>query len=114
MPGQRGLPVRIETPSAQADVTAPLRFRILLDATLLSSGETAATFAATASVARQATTADPYVTLPDCVNDLPTLAMPSCVARGLTVSETAALGTGDVVIVISSLLNSRYRITKSA
>ena len=112
VPGQRGLPVRIETPSAQADVTAPLRFRILLDATLLQPGETAATFAATASVARQATTADPYVNLPDCVNNLPTLAMPSCVARGLTVSETAALGTGDVVIVISSLLNSRYRITK--
>jgi hypothetical protein len=28
----------------------------------------------------------------------------------MSVSETAALGSGDVVLVVSSLQNSRYRI----
>jgi hypothetical protein len=111
--GQRGVPVRIETSTAVSEVTAPLRFRILLDSTLLLPGETPAIVAANAVVARQATNAVPYVALPDCdASGNPSQANPSCVARTLSATETAALGNGDVVIVISSLVNSRYRVSK--
>ena len=39
--------------------------------------------------------------------------MPACVARTPSVTETTDLGTGDVVIVITSLQNSRYRVSKT-
>jgi hypothetical protein len=110
--GQRGVPVQIDTGTAQSDPTHPLHFKLYLDATLLHSGETAAGVANTATVSRQPTTADPYTALPNCgVSQDPTTAVPVCVARTLSVSATTSLGTGDVEIVVSSLLNSRYRVS---
>lgn len=110
-PGDRGVPVQIDTPNAVATTTNPLRFRLMLDSTLLHSGETAAGLAASITVRREATTSDPYVVLPNCDGTQnPTNAVPVCVARTMSVTETNDLGTGDVVVVISSLLNSRYRI----
>ena len=111
--GQLGVPVRIETPNAKADATAPLRFRILLDAGLLG-GVDPDVFVSTANVARQATTTGPYVNLPNCdMFGNPSAANPSCVARQLSTTETDALGNGDVVLVVSSLVNSRYRVSRT-
>jgi len=112
VPGQRGLPVRFETPTAQADTAHPLRLRILLDSTLLLSGETAASVATNGVVARQAKTSARYLALPDCTVTTPSLSVVACVDRALSIAETAALGTGDVVMVVSSLANSRYRVSK--
>lgn len=110
-PSDRGVPVQIDTPKAVATTTDPLRFRLMLDATLVHTGETATGLAASITVRRQSTPAQPYVALPDCDStQKPTTAVPVCVARTLSVNETNALGTGDVVVVISSLLNSRYRL----
>lgn len=110
--GQRGVPVQIDTPNASSSPDAPLRFRILLDRSLLDPDETPAQVASSSPVFRQATTADPYVALPDCdpLSGNPTLEQPSCVSRSLSGSETTTLGDGDVVIVVSSLQNSRYRV----
>ncbi len=110
--GQRGVPVQIETPSAQADPTNPLRFRILLDSSLLLLGETPAAVAANAVVARQVTTTVAYAALPNCEAVTLSSTIPACVSRTLSASETTAIGNGDVVIVINSLANSRYRVSK--
>lgn len=116
--GSRGLPVRIETPnvSAVADPTAPLRFRIVLDASRLKSGDTSVSVARNAPVYRD----EAPLPLPKCgTSQNPTAAQKTCVARTKSENETRALpncnptGTTnrcDVVMVISSLQNSRYRV----
>ena len=107
----RCVPVQIDTPGAVASPDAPLRFRLLLAAGLVGAGETATQVAQTSPVQRQGTTAEPYVDLPDCgAGGNPTAAQPTCVSRASSVTETMTLGSGDVVLVISSLQNSRYRI----
>lgn len=107
--GGRGVPVRIETPGAQASPTAPLQFRLQLDRTLLRAGETAAGVARTAPVLRRPDGAAGYTALPDCGPGGPS-ASTACVQRTLSGNETAALANGDVVLVVESLQNSRYRV----
>lgn len=112
--GERGDPVRIETPnvSAVAGMRHPLRFRLMLDATERNPGETASGLARTAKIFRQAKRTRPYVRLPNCPSSQkPTASRPTCVARRLSVDETRALANGDVVLVVSSLQNSRYRVS---
>lgn len=109
--GHRGVPVEIHAPDALSAPTAPLRFRLLLDASLLSSTETADQVARNAPVFRQSAPGAAWVRLPSCgTSGNPTTSQPSCVSRALSRSETAALGSRDVVLVVSSLQNSRYRI----
>ena len=105
----RGRPVRIETPGAQATPTAPLRFRLFFDRTLVRTGETAAGVAQNAPVYRMADGATSYVRLPGCTAAGPS-ATQACVSRSRSASETSALGNGDVVLVVESLQNSRYRV----
>lgn len=109
--GSLGVHVRIETPGASATTSAPMLFRLYVDASL-HPGRTAAQVAQTAPVQRQADTSSPFVTLPDCRSGLPT-ATQACVARGLSSTETSALQTanpGDAVLVVKSLQNSRYKV----
>lgn len=107
----RGAPVEVHAVGAQSAPSTPMRFRMLLDASLVGPGETAAQVAQTAPVYRQATPSQPYVLLPSCdATGNPTAARPTCVSRARSVNETAALGSGDVVLVVSSLQTSRYRI----
>ena len=86
----------------------PLRFRIYLQ---LDPGGRPAMVAKNAPVYRNG------VKLPDCNrrSQDPTKAKPTCVARRLSERETAAedfaaLPGRDVVLVISSVQNSRYRV----
>ena len=78
--GSLGVHVRIETPGASATTSAPMLFRLYVDASL-HPGRTAAQVAQTAPVQRQADTSSPFVTLPDCRSGLPT-ATQACVAAG--------------------------------
>jgi hypothetical protein len=105
-------PVDITTPNASADgaisFSRPLRFRIYLQ---LDPAESPAGVAKNAPVFRNG------VSLPDCneTSQNPTQLNPTCVARQLSKLETAdpdfkAQPGKDVVIVISSVKNSRYRV----
>jgi hypothetical protein len=107
-----GVPVKLETPGADADAANPLLFRIFLDATLVEVGETPNGLAANVPVERKASPASPYQVLPSCSAVGGPAPMQPCVARSMSVNETAALGSGDVVLVVKSLLNSRYRVGK--
>lgn len=106
-------PVEIMTPDATDDgaysFDRPLRFRIYMQ---LASGNPA-TVAENAPVYRNGS----LVPLPDCnaTSQDPTPTKRTCVARRLSKQETtasafAALPGQDVVIVISSVQNSRYRV----
>jgi hypothetical protein len=105
-------PVDITTPDATADgavsFSEPLRFRIYLQ--LAPTGDPA-TVAKSAPVYRNG------VKLPKCdaTSQNPTQDDPTCVARRLSKGETADPAFAgqpgqDVVIVISSVQNSRYRV----
>ncbi len=101
-------PVEITTPKASADRAVsydkPLRFRIYLQ---LGAGDpTPASMAKNAPVFRNG------VRLPNCnwTSQDPTKAKPTCVARKFSQQETDLLPGKDVVLVISSVQNSRYRV----
>lgn len=109
-PGFLTAPVEIETPDARATRSSPLYFTILIEATTLG-GRTANQVARRSSVQRKASAAAPWVTLPSCgKSQKPTRSKKTCVARSRSVQGTASLGSGDAVIVIASLQNSRYRV----
>ncbi len=101
-------PVDIATPTAASDgavsLSRPLRFRIYMQ---LGSGD-----ASPSATARLAKVFRNNVRLPNCdqASQNPTRARPSCVARRLSRAETADLAGKDVVLVISSTQNSRYRV----
>ncbi len=105
-------PVDITVPNADEDgaysYRRPLRYRIYLQ---LDPGGRPGTVAKNAPVFRNG------VKLPNCNRSSqdPTKAKPTCVARRLSERETAAsdfaaLPGKDVVLVISSVQNSRYRV----
>jgi hypothetical protein len=86
----------------------PMRFRIYLQ---LDPGDDPVAIAQTTPVWRNPDGSAPAYVLPACpTHQRPTKARKSCVARTLSVNETNALGGNDVVFVISTVQNSRWRV----
>lgn len=104
--GVKGAPVEIETPGVVATNSQPLRFRIMLDFRKIGGKsanevELARTIRVTRNLSK----------LPNCgTSQNPEDGKPSCVARRLSVNATKSLGNNDLVLVISSRQNSRYRV----
>ncbi|MFN8075684.1 MAG: hypothetical protein U0Q15_09715 [Kineosporiaceae bacterium] len=106
--GMRIAPVEIATPGAVVDAAHTMTFTLVLDATLVRSGETAAGVAASAPVQRKAAGATSYTTVPGCVSGALPAGAASCVDRAASTSATTASATGDVVLIVRTLQNSRW------
>jgi hypothetical protein len=107
-PGGFGVPVEVDSPGAVATNADPMELRLYVDATLLGSA-TPNQVAKKAKIQRQGQPGDPYSSLPRCAlvgGSTPTQA---CVDRAASATETSAAG-GDVVIVVQTQQNSRYRV----
>ena len=107
----RTAPVEVKTPGASADPTHPMLYVFALDSTLRRAGETAHGLAQTLQVARRGDTDPAYATVPNCGSTGPTAAHPSCVDRAASVSRTDKLANGDVLLVVRTLQNSRWRVS---
>lgn len=107
-PGGFGVPVRIEAPNGQGTTSDPMVFRLYVDSSLLGS-DAPGDVAQLAKVQRKASAAAKYKALPNCAVTGGATSTQACVNRADSVTETNAAG-GDVVIVVETLQNSRYRV----
>lgn len=107
-PGGFGKPMLIETPKAVATAARPIVMSVYLDAVTLG-GATPSDVAMFAKVQRKGAGDATYRTLPDCALVGGPTNLQACVARSRSVNETASL-SGDVVLVVKTLQNSRYRV----
>jgi hypothetical protein len=107
-PGGFGAPVHVDSPGAIATNLNPMLLRLYVDASLLGSA-TPTQVAKKAKVQRQGSPGDPYASLLRCAATGGSTSTQACVDRAASVSETSAAG-GDVVIVVQTQLNSRYRV----
>ena len=106
--GGFGVPVKVESPGAVATNADPMELRLFIDSSLLGSA-TPTQVAKRAKVQRQGIPSDPYSSLPRCAAVGGSTPTQACVDRVASVSETSAAG-GDVVLVVQTQQNSRYRV----
>jgi hypothetical protein len=107
-PGGFGVPVKVESPGAIATNPDPMELRLYVDSTLLGSA-TPTQVAKKARVQRQGLPGDPYMSLPRCAAVGGSTPTQACVDRVASLAETSTAG-GDVVIVVQTQQNSRYRV----
>ena len=107
-PGGFGVPVQVESPGAVATNADPMELRLFIDSSLLGSA-TPTQVAKKAKVQRQGIPSDPYSSLPRCAAVGGSTPTQACVDRVASLSETSAAG-GDVVLVVQTQQNSRYRV----
>ncbi len=108
-PSGFGVPVLVESPGASASNAEPMELRLYLDSSLLGAA-TASDVAKRARVQRQATENGSYQALPRCAAVGGSTPTQACVDRAASVAETAAADGGDVVLVVETQQNSRYRV----
>ena len=108
-PADHMAPVQVDTPGADADDAHPLVFSFALDSSVFPAGHDAVTVARTIKVYRKGDSDAAYALVKGCAaTGGPDAATPSCVDRAASAAATSALGNGDVVLVVRTLLNSRW------
>lgn len=114
LPGQQTsadhmAPVQVDTPGAAADDAHPLVLTFAIDSSAFPAGSDAVAIASSIKVYRRGDGDSAYALVKGCAaTGGPSPSTPSCVDRAASAAATRALGSGDVVLVVRTVLNSRW------